>query len=211
MVKYLQIQPHRGAGIGHQTDEYFRILKFCRDNSIEFVYCPFKGNSEHWNKTFDFGQFHSHKKDSKHLSKFKRIDITKISHPMKFVLENRETAVYTGDLEKNPRIIHDLPKTNLIPLYDEYRNKLRFPNLFKTKNNVVVHIRRGNVNKLHYPNRFLDVQYYNKVLETVLVVSPNMNVHILSQSNIEDLSIFDKFNASYLTCQNMLYSSRWMA
>jgi hypothetical protein len=46
MVLYLCLIPNKGAGIGHQTDDYFKLVAYCKKNNFIFVYHPFIYSSD---------------------------------------------------------------------------------------------------------------------------------------------------------------------
>ena len=45
MVLYFCLIPNRGARIGHQTDDHFKLVAYCNKNNFIFVYHPFIDNS----------------------------------------------------------------------------------------------------------------------------------------------------------------------
>jgi len=46
MVLYLCLIPNRGARIGHQTDDHFNLVSYCKKYNFKFVYHPFTGQSK---------------------------------------------------------------------------------------------------------------------------------------------------------------------
>lgn len=157
----ISIKHNKGARIGHQVNNYFDVLGYCVENNIEFKYSKFLGNSSMWNEVLLFRKLY----------------------------DNHFEQNTTIDLNQNNGILNlEKPKpSTLIGLYDLHRKKLfseyERKNPYHSKNNICIHIRRGDVNQNNHPDRFLPIIYYKKILSSIY---QGQQVYIISEPNLED-------------------------
>jgi hypothetical protein len=204
-MKYIQIETNRGAGIAHQAHEYFHIFSFCKENKLQLVYCPFTLGRTCWNSVLGFENLYHYKKDDPVFSKIENIDLNYEQNPYELIMNYNDKfpVLFSGDIQKNPKL-GQFPKLDLLYSYDFHKNKFRDlyskNNPFAKTKNIAVHVRRGDVSKEKYPDRFLDLDYFKFVLKNVKKTYPDYDVYLFSQKNIEkDLSIFDEFQPKIKT------------
>jgi len=76
MVVYICLIPNKGARIGHQSDDYFRVVTFCKKNNFHYVYHPFTCNSEIFENVLKFKTLHQYNYENTidNIDKFISID-----------------------------------------------------------------------------------------------------------------------------------------
>ena len=64
MVLYFCLIPNRGARIGHQTDDHFKLVAYCNKNNFIFVYHPFIDNSSIFENALKFNSLYENNYDN---------------------------------------------------------------------------------------------------------------------------------------------------
>lgn len=205
MKNYLYITHNRGAGIGHQVDNYFSALVICEVYDLQLVHTPFIGASAHFEDTLAFSSLHDlDYAQQKYCFQQKPEAINiKINKPEEISSFTDIQTIYNLDLN----LIEDIntfnkllknvdSKSLLLKLYKKYKNALQpiyhNRNPYTTKNNLIAHIRRGDA--IEIPGRILPISYfYNAIKQIVSSQTTQCNIYIASQSNVEDLSMLDEF------------------
>jgi len=195
MVLYICLIPNKGAGIGHQTYDYFSILTFCRKMNYNFVYHEFMGNSANFNSLLQFGNMHQYLfNDIK--NKMEIIDLETIKNDFLKNLEDmnklsKDICIF-GHIKGNeniPVLVYDY-----INKYDVQNIKLehrlffndKFPKLVDT-NYLCIHLRCGDI--INDTHRFIDTNYFIEKYNSLITKyddAKNMPVYIITEYNFQD-------------------------
>lgn len=196
-MNYLCLEYTKGARIGHQSYNYFSSLSICSFYNLQLVYSPFSHSSGHFEDVLSFSNLHTF-----HYYKNKPNAIEIEPKTAEEVISSKEhTILYKLDLQKNQdvflKLLGKIPRKNVFNFYNEHKEKLsQFyvqKNPYKTKDNLIIHIRRGDAVGMESRTQGLD--YFYNVLKSILKSSSiKYNVYITSEPNVEDLSIFKEFN-----------------
>lgn len=205
MKNYFYITHNRGAGIGHQVDNYFSALVICEVYDLQLVYTPFIGASARFEEILFFSSLHElDYAQQKYCFQQKPEAINiKINKPEDISWSTETQTIYNLDLNlvKDSDVFNELLKNVdrkplLLNLYKKYKNALQSiylnKNPYNTTNNLIVHIRRGDA--VGIPGRILPISYfYNAIKQIVSSHTTQYNIYIASQPNVEDLSMLDEF------------------
>jgi hypothetical protein len=205
MKNYFYITHNRGAGIGHQVNNYFSALVICELYDLQLVYTPFTGASARFEDVLSFSSLYElDYAQQKYCFQQKPEAINKKINKSEDISSLTETqTIYNLDLNlvEDSNIFNELLKNVdnkplLLKLYKKHKNALRpiyhNKNPYNTNNNLIVHIRRGDA--IGIPGRILPISYfYNAIKQIVSSQTTQYNIYIASQPNIEDLSMLDEF------------------
>lgn len=205
MKNYFYITHSRGAGIGHQVDNYFSALVICELYDLQLVYTPFINASAQFEDVLSFSSLYElDYAQQKYCFQQKPEAINKkINKPEDISSFTDIQTIYNLDLN----LIEDIDTFNkllknidrksvLLKLYKKHKNALQpiyhHRNPYTTKNNLIVHIRRGDA--VGIPGRILPISYfYNTIKQIMSSQTTQYNIYIASQPNLEDLSVLDEF------------------
>ena len=201
MKNYIYLDYTRGSRIGHQADNYFSSLVICHFYNLELVYSPFSHSAKHFEDVLCFGDLHTF-----HYYKNKpNVIEIELNNAEEVISSKEHSKLYKLDLNKNQDVFSNLlgrisPK-KVFDFYKEHKEKLgptyRQKNPYKTKNNLIVHIRRGDA--VNIKGRFLDIDYFYNVVNHILESSGvKYNIYITSEPNIEDLGRLKEFDPTLL-------------
>ena len=198
MVLYVCLIPNRGAGIGHQTYEYFSVLAFCRKMNYNFVYHEFMGNSSNFNTLLNFNIMHQYIfndiKNYMEIIDLNTIHDTFLDSLSQLHLLKHNVCIhghFCGN-ENIPAILY-----NNINKYDVENIKLEHRLFYKDKfpklvdeNYICIHLRCGDI--VNDKNRFIDTNYYIEKYNSLINNyddAKNMPVYIITQSNFHNDNI----------------------
>lgn len=200
-MNYLCLDYARGARIGHQSDNYFSSLMICSFYNLQLVYSPFSHSARHFEDVLSFSNLHTF-----HYYKNKPNVIEVEPKTAEEVISSKEHSIlYKLDLNKSQDVFSKLlkkaPRNKVLDFYKEHKEKLSQiygqNSPYKTKDNLIIHIRRGDA--VGMESRTQELAYFYNVLKSILSSSPiKYSIYIASESNIEDVSIFNEFNPTML-------------
>lgn len=182
-MKKFAFIPNRGARIGHQFSEWLRSYVFCKENNYEFYHHNFLGNSE---KLDDFLNLSYNEKK---INDYKGNIITKNDMKIEEYLFSDFDDLYVYDYADkfyfNTNVNNNLLITN--DIRDNLRNKYFFKHTKKKLDVISVHIRRDDVtvDSEHFKNRYININYFMRILESLYKDYSDFEVMIFS-SNVDD-------------------------
>lgn len=198
MVLFLCLIPNRGARIGHQSHDHFKLVTYCKKNNFNFVYHPFTCNSSSFENILNFGSLHTyHYNDIK--STMKTISIKDLNVELKnaekihvklLELHNEEEKIMLFDSicgnEKFPYF--NIKSNDIIEVRKSYRGKINFKN-YVNKDYICIHIRCGDI--INDKSRYLSVQYFVDTYKILLnkINESNLPVYIVTENNFKDDAI----------------------
>jgi len=207
MVLYLCLIPNRGARIGHQTDDHFKIVAYCKQNGFVFVYHPFMGNSKNFENVLNFGTLYDNSYENTkgavdEIINIKDLTASNIHNSLIEIHKSDKKIMLFDNICENENFYknYNINRGDIIETKKTYRNKLMkyFPNYVKTPY-ICIHIRRGDI--INMSNRYLSTEYYiNKYLELLnkiemkdlpvyVIVEENFDQEALLYENIKNLNI----------------------
>jgi hypothetical protein len=184
-VKKVTFIPNRGARLGHQFTEWLWGYVFCLDNGIEFYHSPFKENSPSGDGDKTLNLSYGEKLYKEYSGgKIKHKDISFGEY-----LKSDSTGLYVFDWNNFDHRNYVLGVTNKRLIQDDIRNVLRKKYYARNKpltksGNIAVHIRRDDITKKDYPDRYEPIGYYLKILRCLHKQYPDYTVRIFS-SNVD--------------------------
>lgn len=202
--RFITIVPNQVAGIGHQLANWNTALILSHKYNLTFIHHPFAPNSGNWEDFLGFGEEEAKYDVAINDKSIKRVNIPLIN------LENEKeraffnkiiTSIYPDNnilfhLSPDQNIYdHTITSCTLRERYWQSCEKRPCNNSFdKTKLNIAVHIRRGDVadmrekNKAGWKERWLANCYYIKILRAIepVLSGRKFDIHIYSIGNIED-------------------------
>lgn len=197
MKNYICFDYARGARIGHQVDNYFSSLLICDFYDLEMIYNPFSHASAQFENVLLFNQMHKlHYYNNK--PNLTEIELNNFEN---ILSDKTYSKIYKLDLNKNDVIfstlLKQIPRKKILNFYKEHKIKLnqiyRTKNPYTTKNNLIIHIRRGDA--INIESRYLDINYFHKTLDSILKLSNvKYNIYITSESNLEDIGKLKEYN-----------------
>lgn len=201
-MNYLCLEYTRGARIGHQSYNYFSSLSICSFYNLQLVYSPFSHSSRHFEDVLSFSNLHTF-----HYYKNKpNVIEVEPKTAEEVILSKEDSILYKLDLNKSQnvfsKLLEKISRNKTLDFYKEHKEKLsqvyRQKSPYKTKDNLIIHIRRGDA--IGMESRIQGLDYFYNVLNTILSSSPiKYNVYITSEPNLENTSIFNEFNPTMLT------------
>ena len=222
MVCFLYLTPNKGANIGHQATEHFILVTYCRIYNMKFIYHPFIGASEDFEKLLHFNEIPEYKYNN--LTNYRIYDVSEILDDLHNNLlklnANSDQNLVIGNIHDYPKIMDVMSDYSLTSQSEVTHTKKMYRCLLEKKfvikdkyNHKYICINIENTNTLGV-DYFVE-QYY-KLLEIfnftidihVLVLAPNnliLNKTLLQNiKNVEiiDCNDIDKFyimvNSTYL-------------
>jgi hypothetical protein len=195
MVLYICLVPNRGARIGHQSDDHFRVVTYCHKNLFNYVYHPFTCNSKSFENILKFSElYENHYENIFNKIEFKNIFALKdLDNDLMFV---HNKLIELHQMDENILLfdhicgnesyykIFNITNDDVIKTKLNYRGKLlhHYPNLCET-DYVAIHVRRGDI--INDKSRYLDVDYFiDKYNE--LLAEFNLPVYIITENNFND-------------------------
>lgn len=203
--QYLTAIPNKGAGIGHQMANWIAGYAFAEKFQLGFVHTPF--SDPKWEDFLDFGRNEIQNTDLEKLAYIKRrLPLFDENNPTEVDKILRIITSYHGrkvwfELEQdqflaNQYEVMDALKDKFYSSPSRQNDKIVFDS---TKNNVAVHIRRGDIlalDAIKQNIRFQDNLYFEKALQLGLQTVDNKkdtHIYIFSQGKEEDFQEFKKY------------------
>lgn len=205
MVLYICLVPNRGARIGHQSDDYFKVLTYCKKNHFHFVYHSFTGNSSNFENVLRFKTLHDHTYENT----ISNIDkVISIDDSVKLGLGNNILTHFIALHASNENIL----LFDSICGNENYANILNFnlkmDDIIETKRkhrgclleyypkNVVteyicIHVRCGDI--VQDKSRYLSVHYFIDRYNDVIHRFPELKdlpVYIITENNFAQSNVF---------------------
>jgi hypothetical protein len=196
--------PNRGGRIGHQTNDYFLTVTYCKKNNFNYVYHPFTCNSKKFEEILNFNTLHDLNYNNM-VNKIKKIINIKDLIDINTDENNKYENIHKKLIE-----IHELEED--IMLYDEICGNEKFPTIFNindddiievkkkyrgcllkyyenyVKNNYIcIHIRCGDI--VNDKSRFLNVNYFIDRYHNLILTYPELKeipVYIVTEQNFND-------------------------
>lgn len=210
---YLTAVPNRGAGIGHQMDGWMAGVVFARKWEIQYAYSPFTNRK--WDEYLGFGEGEVTARELLKEKKYRKVKLPYFDEQNPDEVDGIEEIVksYAGQ-----KVVFFLELDQFCGRLHEIGGYLRerFMNASARKKdaafydpaffNIAVHVRRGDIvdseGKIleEYRQRWLSIDYYLTVLDTLteLLKKENVRICIFSQGTKENFKEFDKYeNVSY--------------
>lgn len=203
-------EPNDSPGIGHEFLLWLTGYNMASYYNLTFVHSPFAGSHvvppskwhtigrvdvpvERWEKFLNFGQDELTQQDLP--NNIRIVELPKISCHAN-VSSQQFATIIESNSKSDESILFKCPFNQFTSMrWDTYRNN-RFVNRywkqrivdpvpvpFKTdKISVGVHIRRCDVTPQRYSDRFLTNAYYRRILEQILKLYPDIDIHIYSDA-----------------------------
>lgn len=178
-MKKIVFIPNKGARLGHQFVEWLRGYIFCRDRNIEFYHHRFLGNSE--NKDTILNLSYGERLFENYSGNLIKRDQMSIEE---YVVGDKED-LYVYDFFHFPTKFIDLGEIS-----EDVRSTLRKKYFLINENiphdSISVHIRRDDIfkNSPNWANRYIEIDYFIKVLKDLYDKYPEYEVKIFS-SNVD--------------------------
>ena len=203
MVLYLCLIPNRGARIGHQTDDHYRLVTYCKKNGFIFVYHPFTGHSQKFENALKFGHLHSfhYQTAKKEMDKIVSIqdlevDLPDLHNKLLELHQSDEKIMLFDSICGNEKYssICNINHHDIIDIKKGYRNVLlKYYKKPVNGNYICIHIRCGDIE--NDPSRYLSVQYFidkYKELITKMETDEKMPVYIVTEQNFKDIDLLNE-------------------
>jgi hypothetical protein len=205
MPLYFCIIPNRGARIGHQTDDHFRIVTYCKKNGFIFVYHPFTCNSENFEKILALNTLY----DNNYSNTFKNVDeIIKIKdvtdklegksiHEKLLEIHNYSKKIMLFDDIGGNELFnnnYNINNDDIIETKKLYRGVLLkyYKNIVKT-DYICIHVRCGDI--VNDESRYLSVDYFIDKYNYLITLFPELiklPIYVITENNFKDDNIFYK-------------------
>ncbi|MCM1103075.1 MAG: hypothetical protein NC409_03120 [Clostridium sp.] len=206
---YLTAVPNRGAGIGHQMDGWMAGVIFAHCWGIGYAYSPFANRK--WDAYLGFGEGMVTARSLLKERNYRKVKLPYFDEQNPEEVEEIRGIVdsYAGgkvvfflELDQFSGRQHEIggylrerfmgasARKADKPFYD--------PHFF----NIAVHVRRGDIVDSEgrimeeYRQRWLSIEYYLAVLDTLTEILPKekVRIHIFSQGKRENFKEFDKYH-----------------
>lgn len=181
-MKKITFISNRGARVGHKFVEWLVGYIYCRNNNYDFYHHEFIGNSANFDDCLNL----SH---NENLFKNYKGNIIKDMPMEKYILsESEDLYIYDWFDNENNRFNFNVMDDMFIT--DEIRNILRnkyFLKNMKTNysDTISVHIRRDDVTNTTLSERYINVDYFVRILQKLYESYPHYNIRIFS-SNVDE-------------------------
>lgn len=165
-------------GFGSQLQAIFSLIAYCYYKGYTYVHTPMYAMCHNDEKVENFPTVMNNFINVEH----KFTTINQLSNYEKSIVYDLKEGPFVHG-SKYPEYFYN---THILNLFREMYFSREKPTLTYdvTKQNVVVHIRRGDVNKTKYPSRFLTNQQYIDLLKKLNL--DNSIIHIFSEGNEDD-------------------------
>lgn len=212
-MNYILPQLHYDAGVGHQFINWSLGFITSKLFDCEFIHAPFNDKKRNlqknndWDNILNFGQFHRRVDqiqyenimvlpvvDLGHIDSSNWYFITKDEclNRLKIwrdIISNTNDTLfklpfnmYVGNLSE---LVYDYCSSHMKRGY-WYKNK---PHIFAKKKNIVIHIRRGDIDKHVHSHRWVDIFYYSQIIKYLKrKYGREYDIHIISEG------VYDDFN-----------------
>jgi len=198
---YFCLIPNKGANIGHQTDDHFNCVTFCKKNNFIFVYHPFIGNSANFENVLQFKTLFEHNYENTVNNVDKIINIDYLMNDSinldknilnKLIELNQSTSKImlfdsiSGN-EKYKNILNfNINNNDVIEVKKMYRGSLLpyYKNIVLTEY-ICIHIRCGDI--VNDKSRYLGIEYFIDKYKYLIQLYPyltNIPVYIITESNM---------------------------
>jgi len=185
-MNYIKVGKLAGR-MGHQLAEWNTALSVAEYYALGFIHQPLKHG---WEDKFKFGENELRQNSIKfnniiNLPKFNRTDIESIRPQIE---SNDNTLFILADSQNleshwiTEKILKDKWKTS--PINQPFEEGF----------NIGIHIRRGDVTKERYPNRWVSNNEYVEIIETHLSKYKNYKLHIFSEGTENEFKEFKNHN-----------------
>ena len=198
-MKYITTQPNHNGRLGHQFHNMSTGMVLSELTNCEYIHKPFSGKSEKWEKVFNFNTIFESTADYKNTVNLPILDL---GHNPSY-----DERLANGNLKVWVDIIKDADDGTLFVIpFDTFPGILsekiinyahRFKEsywldktkyVFETDNtNIGLHIRRGDISKEGNSNRWLELNDYLKLMDTLRDKKyPNpVKFHIFSEGAVD--------------------------
>ena len=187
-------------GMGAQYQRIIGIISLAESNGCMYLHTPIK-QMEHSTQDEvieieNFLQINSYyNKDPIIFDYVHHVNNTEI---MSVILhfKNQSNTNNILLMINNPlAILDETPSlyNNVMPILRKIKQPRELVYFKQDAINIAVHIRRGDVNKTQYPDRYLPTSYFKTIVDNLLLQYPDANVCIfteLTQENKEEFNIF---------------------
>ena len=203
--QYLTSIPNHGAGIGHQMANWIAGYAFAKKINLGFLNSPFPDTR--WEEFLGFGRNELQLQDLKAQGYKKRLlplfdekETNEVNQILQIIASYKGRKIYFQTeqdqfLENQYEVIDDL-RYKFYSAPSRSTDKVIFDS---SKNNIAIHIRRGDILALETIKqniRFQDNMYFEKALKFGLQVVDNhkeTDIYVFSQGKEEDFSEFKKY------------------
>ena len=207
MVLYFCLIPNRGARIGHQTDDHFKCVSYCKKNNFIFVYHPFTCNSVNFENVLKFDTLYEHNYENTIGNVDKVINIKELIDNKNIEQTVHETLVNLHNLKEKILLFDhiagnenfhrnfNIDNNDIINIKKGYRFCLLkyYPNYVNTMY-ICIHVRCGDI--VNDPSRYLSINYFIDKYNDLIQFLPELQklpVYIITENNFKDDNIlYDK-------------------
>ena len=197
MVLYLCLIPNCGARIGHQTDDHFKVVAYCKKNDFIFVYHPFMKKSKNFEDVLKFGTLHDNdyentKETVNEIINIKDLSVSNVHNSLIKMHKSDKKIMLFDNLQGNENFHknYNINEYDVTETKKTYRNKLMeyFPN-YSNSPYICIHIRRGDI--INMPSRYLSTEYFiNKYIELLnKIETKDLPVYVITEDNFDEESL----------------------
>lgn len=168
-------------GFGSQLQACFSLIAYCNYKNYEYIHTPMYKMHHNDENIENFPEYMN--KFINFESKFKTTN--QISNYEKSILNNVKEGFFVhGSL--NPEFFYNKKVLKLLREIYYSTEKPEIKLFDKTKKNIGIHIRRGDVNPDKYPNRFINNENYIDIIKKIDL--SNSLIHIFSEGQPKDFT-----------------------
>ena len=184
LTKNIYTIANKTDGFGSQLHACFSLIAYCIYNNSRYVHSPFTRMHHNDTNHPDFPQI---------MNDFINIEskydtIQQISNYENSLVNGVQEGYFVHGSLSPEFFYNDKVLTILREIYNS-KPKSDIPNYNTSKKNIVLHLRRGDVNATKYPSRWTsDQEYINLLLKTIEYIGKDTNdnienyeIHILSE------------------------------
>ena len=190
-------------GLGGQYQRIIGIMAISKKYGCEYVHTPIEfmehipePKQEYLNKIEEYFQINQHYKNSKDI-KYDKVMSVRSNQIEEAILFYKSTTTNILLLLGNPSEILDKDTSiynYIMPELRQIKQELVLPHYNENKKNIAIHIRRGDVNQINHPNRYMPTEYFKTVAEKIMNQYTNANICIFTEITAENKHEFDIFN-----------------
>lgn len=193
------------SSIGHAFHNWLTALIVSKKSNIEFIHTPFSNDCTRYENFLNFK--HSFKTiENVNIEKIYQVPLIDFAH-----LKSTQENVAEENIQKLIHFINDLPDNTgvLFSSYSQFpgilikdahfsiekiqesywsKHENTKTNFDKSKFNVAIHIRRGDITKQTNFDRWKDLTFYKKIIEKINKTYKGCDIHVYSEGIQSDFS-----------------------
>lgn len=194
-MNYIRPLINAGGRAGHQFSQMLAALDIAEKYGLKYIYTPFAQSSQHqyhdqakWNQLFRIDGV-----PRKSVPKLKEVKIPRTVS----VMANNDLALLDETIKKHRNCVF----VCAVDLFRKINWRVcdridiwRGPR--ETRDVIAVHIRRGDISKKYMPNRWVDLEYYDKLLQNIRRAT-DLPIHVYSDGTREQLKGLERHGVTF--------------